>query len=442
GDNGRSASAALPLSLPHNSPEVLDFSWKVPARRGWSQPYWLRSPPDDALYKVPDQRLRGLAETPPVLRAAIGLKIDSHAISMSRPVWRRYVDRTRGELTRPLEVVPPVAVSFSENAIIFPDERSRTVVVELESNVAKTSGNIRLETPAGWRVEPQSQPFELPQAGQRKSLAFDITPPPGDSQVHIRAIADVDGQEISSGVRVIDYPHIQPQTMFPPAAASFVRGEIRNLAQRVGYVMGAGDRIPESLRQIGAEVTLLDDGALAHGDLSRFDAIVTGVRAYNVRPDLLANQHRLLEYVRNGGTLIVQYNVLERGGRGASPLDQIGPYPIEIGRDRVTVEEAPVDFPNPDHPLLQSPNRITSGDFQGWVQERGLYFASSWDKRYESLFSSHDPGESPLPGGILFTRYGKGAYIFTGYSWFRQLPASVPGAYRIFANLLSAGKAE
>ena len=201
--------------------------------------------------------------------------------------------------------------------------------------------------------------------------------------------------------------------------------------------MGAGDEVPEVLRQIGCEVRLLEAEDLARGDLSRFDAIVIGVRAYNVRADLRANQARLLDWVQRGGTLLVQYNVPDFGG--AQALGRLGPYPFTLSRDRVTREDAPVTFPNPDSPLLKTPNPITAADFEGWVQERGLYFASQWDPRYLSLLESHDPGEPPRPGGTLYTRYGDGAYVFTAYAWFRQLPAGVPGALRLFANLLSAG---
>jgi hypothetical protein len=222
-----------------------------------------------------------------------------------------------------------------------------------------------------------------------------------------------------------------------------VRADIKTLARRVGYIAGAGDEVPQALRQMGCEVTFLDSGFLARGDLSGFDAIVAGVRAYNVRPDLRANQPRLLEYVKQGGTYIVQYNTLGFGDSAredAAAAAQIGPYPFEISHDRVTDEHAPVRFPNPQNLLLHSPNQITEKDFEGWIQERGLYFASKWDPHYQSLFESHDDAEPPRAGGMLFARYGKGAYFYTGYSWFRELPAGVPGAFRIFANLLSAGK--
>jgi hypothetical protein len=206
-------------------------------------------------------------------------------------------------------------------------------------------------------------------------------------------------------------------------------------ARKVGYIMGAGDEMPEALRQLGIEVTPLDQTELAQGDLARFDAIVAGVRAYNVRADVRANQARLLEYARNGGTYVVQYQT------GDGSLN-VGPYPMTIpagSRYRVTVEEAPVEFPHPASPLLREPNRIDAAkDFEGWIQERGLYFASQWDPQYETVLSSHDPGEDALEGGELWTRYGKGVYIFTSYAWFRQLPGGVPGAFRLFANLLSA----
>jgi hypothetical protein len=213
-----------------------------------------------------------------------------------------------------------------------------------------------------------------------------------------------------------------------------VRVEVRTTAHKIGYVMGAGDEMPAAIRQLGCTVALLGASDLEQRDLSEFDAIVTGVRAYNVRADLRANLPRLLEYVHNGGTLIDQYNVAD------SNLVPMGPYKFSVTHARVDVEEAPVVFPNPRNPLLRMPNEITQKDFEGWIQERGLYFASDWDAHYETVLESHDPGEKPQPGGMLYTRYGKGVYIFSGYSWFRELPAGVPGAYRIFANMLSGGR--
>jgi hypothetical protein len=349
------------------------------------------------------------------------------------------VDRLRGELMRPVSIVPPVALEFVEPVLVFPTQQTKRVEVAIKGNLTGAAGEVRLEAPAGWRVEPASRKFQF-NDGEQMTLAFEITPPAAATRARIMAYAWLGEQRIGSGMQVVAYPHIHPRAIFPPSAAEAVRADMRTLARRVGYVMGAGDEMPQALRQLGCEVTLLGADDLATGDLARFDAIVTGVRAYNVRADLRANQHRLLEYAENGGTLVVQYNVLDYG-TVPQALDKIGPYPIKIGRDRVTVEESPVSFPDPASPLLRTPNRITEADFDGWVQERGLYFASEWDPKYRTLFESHDPGETPKPGGTLYVPYGKGAYVFTAYSWFRQLPAGVPGAFRVFANLLSAGQA-
>jgi hypothetical protein len=231
----------------------------------------------------------------------------------------------------------------------------------------------------------------------------------------------------------IAYAHIPTQTVFPPSDVKLVRSDIAVTARRIGYVMGAGDEVPDALRQLGLEVTLLGEDDLRRGDLSRFDAIVAGVRAYNVRADLRAYQQRLLDYVNNGGTYVAQYM--------SAGAQNIGPYPITIAGGngyRVTVEEAPVAFTHPDSPLLQKPNKIGPRDFEGWVQERALLIPTQWDPHYETVLSCGDPGEKPLEGGELWTRYGKGVYIFSSYVWFRQLPAGVPGAYRLFANMLSA----
>lgn len=443
GMEGAPAFDLAAAKLAFNNPVEYSLSWQIPDNEPYSQPYWLVRPKEGSRYTVEDQLNVGKAENPPVLTAHFRVQIDSQEIELIRPVRYRYIDRVRGELTRPLAVVPPVSVQLTEPTYVFPSEAPKNVAIALRSEEPNRSGAARLEAPAGWHAEPDSAKFDLPLSGEETEPRFEITPPTADPVSIVRAVAESEGRQVAVGVRVIDYPHIPPQTLFPPARATVVRADIRTLAHKIGYVMGAGDQVPDALRQIGCNVVMLSADDLSGGDLSSYDAIVTGVRAYNVRPDLQANQQRLLDYVQNGGTLVVQYNVLEGGFRGRAAshsLDRIGPYPMKITHDRVTVEDAPVTLPHPDSPLLDEPNKIEPRDFSGWVQERGLYFASQWDPRYTTLFECHDPGESPLAGGTLYTRYGKGVYVFTAYSWFRQLPAGVPGAYRIFANLLSAGK--
>ena len=431
---GAVLSDRIPLEF--NKPEVRTVNVTIRPDRPYSQPYWLVKPHGD-FYDT-----SGHGEDPensPVETAVFVLEIGGESLTLLRPVIYRYADGSQGELVRPVAIVPPVAMEFSQPVLLFPDAKPKKLEVLAQSNVANASGEVRLEVPAGWRATPAARSYALANVGDEATLGFEVTPTDGPARGQIRAVTSIDGRDISSGMRVISYTHFPPQVVFPPSEARLVRADIRILAKRIGYVMGAGDQVPEALRQLGCQVTLLGQEDLATGDLSGFDAILTGVRAYNVRADLVANQGRLLEYVSNGGTLVVQYNVLERNAP-LGALARVGPYPIHIGRDRVAVEEAPVFFTNLDDPLLRAPNILTSADFDGWVQERGLYFASDWDPHYKTLFESHDPGEAPHPGGTLYTRYGKGVYVFTAYSWFRQLPAGVPGAYRVLANLLSAGK--
>jgi LmbE family N-acetylglucosaminyl deacetylase len=436
-DNHAVATAVLMT----NQPSRYSLSVTFPDSEAYSQPYWLVKPKDGWLYSVPDPRMIGNPENPPVLEAHFRVKIAGVELNLARPVMYRYIDHIYGEMTRPLAIVPPVGLRFTEQALMFPNNSSRRVDVPVKANVGKTSGEVRLEVPAGWRVEPPSQHFELAGADQQTTATFDVTPPSPDSQERMRAVASVGNREISVGTELISYPHIPTQTLFPPAETKLVRADIQTLAHNVGYIMGAGDEEPDGIRQMGTNVTLLGPDTIATGDLSHFDAIVTGVRAWNVVAPLRANYQRLFDYVQNGGTLIVQYNVPEGGpfGGDAALLEHVGPLPIATSRDRVTLEDSQVTFTNPDNPLLHVPNEISQKDFEGWVQERGLYFASEWDPQYQTVLECHDPGETPQPGGELYLRQGKGVYIFSAYAWFRELPAGVPGAYRLFANMLSAG---
>jgi hypothetical protein len=416
----------------------------VPQKEHYSQPYWLVEPKDGALYRVPDPSMIGNPENPPVLEAHFRVKIAGEEIEISRPVEHRYIDHIYGEQLRPLAIVPAVGVELPVQALVFGSAAPRKIDVLVKANIAKASGEVDLEAPAGWRIEPATRRFDLASFDEQTTASFTITPPSADAQGEIRAVATVGERRISSRTEMIAYPHIPIQTLFPPSDAKLVRANIRTLSKNIGYIVGAGDEVPAALRQIDCDVTLLSPDDLVRADLSRYDAIVTGVRAFNTRPDLRANYQRLFDYAHNGGTVIVQYNVLEGGPFGGNPalLDHVGPYPIKVSRDRVTVEDVPVTFPNPQNPLLHSPNEITERDFDGWVQERGLYFANEWDPKYESVLESHDPGEQAMPGGMLYTKYGKGVYIFSAYSWFRELPAGVPGAFRIFANMLSAAKVQ
>jgi len=445
-DGAAKASTDLKHDSPlaFNEPHVSTLTVSIPANEPYSQPYWLREPKQGETYTVPDQLDIGLAENPPLLNAHFHLVVAGEKVEVIRHVAYRYIERSQGELTRPVIVEPEIALRLAEGARIFPNAAARSIDLQVEANVAEAAGLVQIHVPDAWSKEPQSRDFKLSGVGQQSELSFQVSPPAAhDSQGELTASATVGGRNIAVGMQVIHYPHIPIQVLFPPSQTKLVRSDIGLSAKTIGYIMGAGDEVPEALRQLGADVVVLNADDLARCDLRRFDAVVTGVRAYNTRPDLRANQARLLEYVKNGGTMIVQYNVLDGGFVGGDPASvaSIGPYPIKIGRDRVTVEEAPVEMLT-TNALLEKPNKITSKDFEGWVQERGLYFASEWDSHYQPLFETHDPGDKPLRGGTLYTKYGKGVYIFTAFSWFRELPSGVPGAYRIFANFLSAGKTE
>ncbi len=404
----------------------------------YSQPPWLRTKTSGDFY----DRADGSPEAPETLTATFAFDTpEGVAVTLSKPVRYRWVDRSFGERERRVQIVPAVAVNFTQANRVFTSAATAAVPVRLIGNDTVPAAQVELSVPEGWAVSPQSIAVEFSGAGQEKTAVFHLTPPATASGGVVRASVKVGGKTIDSGMQTIAYDHIATQMTYPPAEMRVERVDARMLAKSIGYVMGAGDKVPEALEQLGANVTFLSDVDLASGSLSRFDAIVCGVRALNTRPGLLAAKERVLAYVENGGTLVVQYNTLPfgRGGpRRAAPT--LAPYPLTPSRNRVTDEAAPVSFPSPDHVLLQAPNKITAADFDGWVQERGLYFMSAWDERYQPIAAANDPGEEPQAGGMLYARYGKGIYIFTGYSWFRQLPAGVPGAYRLFANLVSAGK--
>lgn len=439
-EGAASASARQPVLLDPNQVTEQVLQVPIPENACYSQPHWLRP-------KEGDESCSGSVETPgpaPVLHAVFEFETpDGSEIVFQKPVVYRWVDPSLGERWRPLAVVPPVTVAFARDNRMFPNDEPADIPVHLSSNTPEANVTVQLAAPEGWSVSPPSLGVRFDRAGQQRTAHFHLTPPDLRSGGRLTASATLQGRTIRSGMRMIDYGHIPATPVFPRAEMRVERVNVELLATRIGYVMGAGDKIPEGLEALGATVTLLSPEDLAASDLSRFDAIIAGIRALNTRPDLIAARERVLEYVENGGTLVVQYNTAPFGRRRAASAGgaTLGPYPMTPSRLRVTDEGAEVHFLDSEHPLMRTPNRITPADFDGWVQERGLYFMSDWDGRYETVIACNDPGEESLAGGLLYARHGEGVYIFTGYSWFRQLPAGVPGAYRIFANLVSAGKA-
>lgn len=432
---GIAADEVLDRPLKNNEPVTIERSILIPKGLPVSEPYWLTAPRPDGFFFLRGQNVTGGAENPPPIEIKLGLDSGGTSLDYSIPLAFRWTDQVEGELYRPFEVRPPVTLQTEEKVGIFADEHPRKIKVRLRSHTRNVAGQVRLKGPDAWKISPAVLPFALTGKYEEGEVTFDVVPPKFAAEADLIAEAEFGGERSSRAFVEISYPHIHRQVYFPESRLRVIKLDVKIQGKKVGYIMGAGDEVPEALRNLGYDVILLSDGMLESEDLSSFDAIVAGVRAYNTRDRLRLAKDRLLRYVEGGGNLVVQYNV-----PSAQLADRIGPYPLTIGRDRVNVEDAPVTFLAPGHPLLNVPNKITLKDFDGWVQERGLYFASQWDDRYETVLSSHDPGEPEKKGGLLYARYGQGVFIYSALAWFRQLPDGVPGAYRLFANVISAGK--
>ncbi len=435
--NELASDSDLNTLLENNDPQTFEKTIRIPEDFPISQPYWLKYPPKKALFSIREQHLIGLADNPPSIHVNIKLSADSNLLEYSVPLLYRWTDRVDGERYRPFEIRPRVTVRIEDKVKIFTEENPKELRVKLKSHSPDIKGTIRLTAPEQWRVTPESFPFVLANKYEETKVTFKVTPPKNSGEATLTAVAEINGEKLDRDIVEISHPHITRQVYFPESQVKAIKMDIKHTGTKLGYIMGSGDEVADSLLHLGYEVTLIEDDMLERADLNRFDAIIAGIRAYNTRERLKNTSSRLLQYVKDGGTFIVQYNVY----RGLQ-TENIGPYPFTIGRDRVSEETAPVDFLDPKHPLLNFPNKITQKDFEEWVQERGLYFASGWDDRYKPILTSSDTDESDKKGGLLYARYGKGVFIYTGYSWFRQLPAGVPGAYRFFANLISSGDAD
>ncbi len=406
----------------------------IPEDLPYTTPYWLREQGSLGMYKVSDPRLIGMPETPEPLIVQYEVEVGGRSLVYENPVVYKYTDPVDGEVYRPFEIIPPVTLNIETDISIFSDSAPQEIVVTVQAGRPRVEADVIVEAPEGWQVTPASNPVSLDMEGEEAKVTFTVRPPDRQSTGQLQALATMDGKSYRQSIQRIEYDHIPTQTVLKDARSKVVRIDLQKAGERVGYIMGAGDNIPANLEQIGYQVDLLDPERLTLEDLEVYDAVITGVRAYNTLERMRFIQPILMEYVKGGGTMIVQYNTT----RGLKIDDaDMGPYPLELSRDRVTVEDAEVRFLEPQHPVLNFPNKITQADFEGWVQERGLYFPDEWDDRYQAILSSNDPGESPKDGGLLVAAYGKGYYIYTGYSWFRELPAGVPGAYRLFTNLIS-----
>lgn len=429
----REVSPAIELRA--NELSSLDSTQTLPPGTPLSQPYWLREEGTPGMFRVDDPSLIGRPENPPVFPLELVFDVGGQTLVLPDEPAQILTDSANAEIRRKLDVIPPVSLKFGSDVALFSPGASHPVEVEILAARAGSAGTLQLEAPADWKISPAKQAFDLAAVGQRAQFKFTVTAPAQSVTAKIIACAEIGGVPYRNQRQEIAYPHIPRQLLQPLASLKAISLDLAIRGQSVGYLPGAGDSVADNLKQMGYAVKILDDADLTPDQLRGLDAVVIGVRAFNVRRNLAPRLPALFAYVEAGGTVVAQYNRPD-----GLKTDQIAPFDLHLSGQRVTDETATMTFLAPDHPVLNTPNKITSADFDGWVQERGIYFPNHWDEHFTPILACHDPGESPLQGGLLVARYGKGYFVYTGLVFFRELPAGVPGAYRLFANLISLGK--
>lgn len=401
----------------------------------YSDPYWLQNKGTLGMYTVNNQLQIGKPESDRPLQVEFNLNIWEHNITFTKDVVYRYARSDVGEIYEPFEVLPEVTTKLNTKVMLFSDDTPQKVQVSVRAGTNNISGFVSLQAPSNWKISPKEIPFSIAQKGDNLTVDFMVTPPANQSEGNLKSIATINGKKFNKELVEINYNHIPKQSVLLNSEAKIVRLDIQKNGSYIGYIAGAGDVVPENLRQIGYNVVAINPNGINEENLLKFDAVVLGIRAYNTVDVLKFKQKFLLEYVEKGGNMIVQYNTSGRGG-----VDVGAPYKLNVSRDRVTDETAEVRLLAKNHSLLNFPNKIVASDFDGWVQERGLYFPNEWGKEFTAILSMNDKDEPARNGSLLVAKYGEGHYMYTGLSFFRELPAGVSGAYKLFANMLSIGK--
>jgi LmbE family N-acetylglucosaminyl deacetylase len=417
------------IALSPNQPGSRDSTQTLPAGTPLSQPYWLREEPGVGMYRVADATLIGRPENPPAFPVEQLFEVGGQMLVVPD-------EPLQTETHRRLEVIPPVALRFGSDVSLFAPGSSRPVEIEVTAYRSNSLGTLKLDVPAGWKTAPAAQSFRLAEVGKTERFAFTVTAPAQPAAASISASAQIGEATYGSQRIEIRYKHVPPQLLQPPARVKALSLDLATRGKEVGYLPGAGDSVAESIAQMGYRVTTIAGADLTTNRLKEFDAVVIGIRAFNVRTDLVSQLPALFDFVAAGGNVIVQYS---RPG-GDLKIEQLAPYRLRLSQERVTDENAAITFLAANHPALNTPNKITNADFDGWVQERGVYFPNQWDEHFTPILACNDEGESPKSGALLIAQYGRGYFVYTGLAFFRQLPAGVPGAYRLFANLVSLGK--
>jgi hypothetical protein len=427
----------IPTSLAANKALDERLAIHAPENAALTRPYFSRPNDEQPYYDLNDERYRNLSTVPYPVSAWTEFTYNGVTLRLGQVVQTVRQETGPGVLLNPLMIAPAVSVRITPTAGISPLGEKSFALSALVNAAAETGakGTVHLELPAGWRSDPPSAPFAMERGGQQQSVDFRIFPDRLEEKPYtVTAVAESAGRQYREGFITAGYPGLRPSNLYMPATYRTSGVDVKvTSALRVGYITGTGDAVPQSLENIGVHVEFLSPQDLAKGDLQKFDVILLGVRAYTARPELATNNQRLLEYVKNGGAVIVQYN-------SAQYDHNFGPYPYSLPAtaERVVDEHSAVKFLDPKDPLLTWPNQITEKDFTGWVEERGHSFMKTWDAHYKAPLEMHDPDQDPQAGGLIYARYGRGVYVYVAFALYRQLPDGVPGAYRLMANLLSS----
>lgn len=426
----KSTPQNIPLS--NNILKNITLDLQLPTTIDYTQPYWLKDKGTVGMYAVEEQKNIGIPDIIRVTKLVCNIQINGVEIPFERNVVYKYNDDVKGEMYNYLDIVPEITTTILDKVSLFKDTKNKTIGVKIKAGKDAVKGNLQLELPNNWTIFPKLIPFNLEKKGTEQIVYFEVTPPNQPDVAVAKSIAIINNIRYDKDQVIIDYNHITKQQVLKPAEAKFIKMDLKTNAEKIGYIMGAGDEVPESLVQMGYKVTLLKAEEITPEKLASLDVVITGVRAYNTVHALANKQNILLEFVKEGKTMLVQYNTPD----DIVPVN-IAPFPLKISRDRVTEENAEVRFLAPNHPVMNLPNKITSKDFEGWKQEQGLYYPKEFDKAFTPILSSNDKGETPKDGALLVAPYGKGYYIYTGLSFFRELPEGIPGAYRLLSNMIS-----
>lgn len=407
---------------------------KIHDNEAFTGPYWVEKAPSNGLYTVSNKDWIGMPETPRDIQAVFTVEIEGVNFDFNRTVVYKMEDPIKGEVYTPFDIVPDVVIQPSDEVILFKDNAPKTISVKLIAQKDSIRGTIALAMNRMWGSIDNVKTFSMKHKGEEQNLVFTIQPPQVFAETEISFIAKIGDKSFNQSLYTIHYDHIPEQRVIKPATMRLVREDIKCPSVKIAYIFGPGDKIPEAIKQIGMSVTVLKPDEINFDNLVKYDVLITGIRAYNKVNELATKRDDIMKFVENGGTLISQYNT-----NYDLVTKEIGPYPFTITRGRVTNENAPMIILDPKNQLVNYPNKIEERDFEGWVQERGLYFLTTEDTHYQKLFKSNDPGENYLDGSLLFTPYGKGNYVYCALSLFRQLPAGVPGAFKLMANMLALG---